>query len=99
MPVPRCRIRTLMMAVAVVAMPLSAVSICMTRAARFRQLSAEHESKTRIGATPIVFWNGGTPVCDQLTLLGAWHAEMAEKYLEASLRPWLPVPPDPPPPE
>ncbi len=29
----------------------------------------------------------------------AWHQKLAAKYGEAALRPWLPIEPDPPPPE
>jgi hypothetical protein len=28
-----------------------------------------------------------------------WHIHMRDKYLRAAWYPWLPVPPDPPPPE
>jgi hypothetical protein len=91
---PRFRLRTLLVAVAAVGFSLW----LMARRERFRGLAAHHRSRASRGATPHVFI-AGRPVCSLPTPRGLWHAEVADKFERAAAHPWLPVAPDPPPPE
>jgi hypothetical protein len=93
---PRMTTRRWMVLVAVLAVPLAAVSICIARAAHFQGIAGKHQSQVQIGATPFKTFAG---TCYYLTDLGLWHADMAAKYERAARYPWLPVPPDPPEPK
>ncbi len=107
MPLPRVRftVRRLMVAVAVFAISFGA----MTWVARMRALSATYRQRAanfswltaRIGS--IVMMPDGRWVNryedENDRLRDAWALCLAAKYLRLSYYPWLPVEPDPPPPE
>jgi hypothetical protein len=101
MTLPRFRLWMLMVAVAVVAMALGGPVVLMRRRADFLRLADHHRVRVQwrgvnggTGATP---WTDsrGQPVTERRS---AWHHAMSLKYEHAAERPWLPVPPDPPPP-
>ena len=107
MPLPRLRVRTLMVAVAVAAGACGFIELGRRRAvyrARAKH-SAGTEALIRGGA-----W-GYRLVSDRfgrehrvidradLRALATYHAVMKRKYERAARYPWLPVAPDPPPPE
>jgi len=131
MPIPRFRIRTLMIAVAVVGLFAWASVIvqrilrhqrdCRTRiayaasceaAALLRVDQAEggillwkkHAARCRNGGEPedAEFWEKDTQWWvdrrDEARVVAAYYREMRSKYDRAASRPWLPLPPDPPPP-
>jgi hypothetical protein len=109
MRMPRFRVRTLMIVVAVLALPLG---LCMERRSRFLRLAAEHAREAYRGgsALPMIFDNSGPEprYCDdsgrelsaseaeQRIALNSWHDSLALKYRRAAASPWLPVEPDPP---
>lgn len=88
MRMPRFRIRTIMVAVAVVAIPLG---VCMERRSRFLGLAAQHNESGIIYVSTYM----------DRSAYGAseWHRLLADKYERAARYPWLPVEPHPPEPE
>ena len=93
LPRPRFTVRTLMVAVAIVAVVLGG---SIERRNRFRKLAALHQSKFNIllERSPCIGFFGGA--VDRL----GWHETMKFKYDDAARYPFLPVRPDPPePPE
>jgi len=96
---PRFRLRTLMVAVAVVAV-MSGVGVRLgNRSLRFRNLADHHglEETRHVGrgylpGPETVHIEVSTPKSEH-------HARLREKYRRAAARPWLPVPLDPPEPE
>jgi hypothetical protein len=85
MRLPRFRVRTLMLLVVLVAVPLT----LLDRRARFLGLANRHEGL--IGPPPGPYAKSASP-------RSGWHWELSNKYRRAAERPWLPVEPDPPPP-
>ena len=90
---PRFRLRTLLVAVAVAGLLLGC--------ARDLGLAACHQMRVmRVGYTSmgLTCWvdSRGVPVTERRS---AWHEAMRNTYLRAAALPWLPVPPDPPPPD
>lgn len=111
MRMPRFRIRTLMIAVAVVA-----VILCGARLAKIEQKRKAFRTRAAIHATygrsfrdayekrtAVAFEFPHGPVFARtLALRLAWaeyHESLALKYEHAARYPWLPVEPDPPEPE
>jgi len=103
---PRMTTRRWMLAVATVAMLCAGGLTIYRRSAHFQALAEHHGSKA--GVLQLTGPNGGP--AGEIRILGIndvpinrkladWHLELRDKYRAASRRPWLPVPPDPPPPE
>jgi hypothetical protein len=92
MRLPRVRftLRRMMGAVILVGVGLG-LSVWMDRRAeRFRALGADHIRKVGVVSSPDPW---------PYEVRAIYHLTMAKKYRAAALRPWLPVEPDPPPPE
>jgi len=97
MRLPRFRHRTLMVAMAVVGLALG----MSARRARFQAIAADHKSRTAmIGAGDLLVmeWFDARGRRVKSRQLSQWHAALARKYERAAHYPWLPVAPDPPPP-
>lgn len=107
----RIRVRTLMIAVAALAMPLG---ICMERRSRFLSLAERHEREaTEESSALMIFDNSGPNLkyCDRQgrelseaealrrIAVNSWHDLLALKYRRAAQSPWRLVEPDPPMPE
>jgi hypothetical protein len=91
MRLPRFRLRTLMVAVAVVALVSGGWSM-WSRSDRFTRIGWSHQArKNSLAANP-------PRVGDADRGREGWHAAMAAKYFRAARSPWLPVEPDPSPP-
>jgi hypothetical protein len=86
--VPRMTVRLLLVIVALAGLATEAALIGW-RAWSYRKWAAEHARYLRSSRSFIY---------DSSELRG-WHDQMRRKYERATLRPWLPVEPDPPPPE
>lgn len=121
MRVPRFRIRTMMVAVAVLG---TALGVLAERRARFLRRAAYHRTQfnpvsftvaafpgtggpipaaSESGLTELVAWDsqGNELTADQErahSALNAWNSTLVNKYEHAARYPWLPVEPDPPPP-
>lgn len=107
MRLPRMRftVRAMMVAVAVVASLAAAAITVERRATRFRDLAARHvrwvegiggyHSGHEGDRVHYHDWNG-KELTDREAAKYLWHAKLRKKYLDASIRPWLPVAPDPP---
>ena len=93
MRLPRVRftVRRMMVAVAVVAVPLGAITELKRRRDRFQWLGSYHAGKTGMQ-----YINSFSPRPRFSTPRGYWHYELSRKYMIAAERPWLPVDPDPP---
>src|SRR5829696_7488312 len=110
MRLPRFRLRTLMIAVVVIGIP---IGIVMDRQNRFWRLHQYHQAR-RLLLTRYKEgghsghdgdrgrWFHGHVGADMREFTEReyavlhWHEDLAEKYRRAASRPWLPVPPDPP---
>jgi hypothetical protein len=106
LPSVRFTVRRMMITVAVVALWLIPITF-MERQHRFRRLAQYHRDA---GGGPFfisLLSPEGEAYLNELgrkaSLLSPerlkWHRELADKYGQAAARPWLPVSPDPPPPE
>lgn len=93
MPRGRFRLRTLMIAVAVVALLAFGVTL-IRNARRYRRTAVHHAIVSRI----IEIEAGRAPTQSDRER-AAYHSKLNDKYEHAASRPWLPLPPDPPPPE
>ena len=93
MTLPRIRVRTLMIAVAAVAVVVGSCSILERRSERFALVADFHEHEAHRYSSKI----GGVTVF--LTPKSRWHYEMSRKYYFASMFPIFPVAPGPPEPE
>jgi hypothetical protein len=96
---PRFRLRSLLIAVAILA-TLLGVGVKLRRdAAQYDRLSRRHSGEA--GAWELRLAGRVVGPSQARAILGRahWHDAMAEKYRRAAARPWLPVAPDPPPPE
>src|SRR5262245_42079777 len=108
MRLPQFTTRRLMVLVAVAAVALGWM---FERRSRFQRLAEFHSS--RVGTTGVDFqFNFSSPGKGRaiVQLLGQdgapispalsdWHHSLAATYRYAARHPWLPVPPDPPPPK
>jgi hypothetical protein len=95
-----------MVAVALAAITLGPVAYLYSRRERFRALAAIHASQVNgykiddsRGFYPLFLGPDGLPVSPRKGQQDLWHREMKWKYNQAVLRPWVPVPPDPPEPD
>ena len=84
MRLPRLTTRRLMVLVAVAAILAAGAVEGERRRARFHELAVYYSWRLLRSST---------------ARHGAYFAMMRQKYLRAARYPWLPVPPDPPPPE
>jgi hypothetical protein len=106
MRLPRMTTQRWMIAVAVVAIIMTTVGI-RRRQNEFLQLAAYHKKEWShiVGRVSDdgVTWLRYDPLKRDWRLSSAsesvYHAQMREKYEHAARYPWLPVAPDPPPPE
>jgi hypothetical protein len=103
-------VRRMVVAVALVAIPLGATVELKRRSDHFRRLAEGHRQKAIAGwmaSRPdgsrggFYYDRTGMPIPDweRHLLRDAWHARLKDKYYQASRRPWFPVPPDPPEPK
>jgi hypothetical protein len=96
MRVPRFRIRTLMIAVAAVAVFVAFGVTLHRRSTRFRQLADFHvRAASRIEEELAVQSVGQVNAAATLDVVH-WHDSLYFKYTRAANRPWLPVAADPP---
>jgi hypothetical protein len=93
MRLPRFRLRTLMIAVAVAGIALD----LHTRSCASRQLAVYHD-KESLKLLPCGEHERLFDARRQRAWIW-WHLDLAAKYRRAADHPWLPVPPDPPPPK
>ena len=103
------RLRTLMIAVAVVALPLATWARIEARREQFRRASAYHRDQV-VGAITVAIGPPGSygvaawstkfrcRLSQAQVDLDMWHLGLSKKYEEAAERPWLPVAADPDPP-
>jgi hypothetical protein len=108
---PRFTVRRMMVAVAIAAVSTwGAQAAFRWRDYRTRaDVHASEQTRLRAELAPYVAFKGKSgrfPGCGtfQYSLMvdlerAEWHALLEAKYRRASLRPWLPVAPDPPAPE
>jgi hypothetical protein len=97
---PHFRIRTLMIAVAVVAVLAAGFVRCKQRQDRFAELASRYDRESEL--LPGIWSGPGEAYEGPLGLpyrRGEYLDQMSLKYRSAASHPWLPVPPDPPPPE
>ena len=92
-PLPRFRLRTLMVAVAIMGLACGGEAMRRRRAA-FLARAEWHEGRSLDPG--LIFTKEGDLLAAKPW---AYHRDMAAKYEQAASRPWLPVPPDPPEPE
>ena len=104
---PRLRftVRRLMIAVAILAVSIRAISWVVemrTRSASYDRRAFEFAWRTGHSGSGIITKDGrlvGLGENENTRLEDAWACKMARKYWRLSDYPWLPVEPDPPPPE
>jgi len=84
MTLPQFRVRTLLIIVAVVACAFGGYAALQRRSAALYARAQRHAMLSVLSKGPYS---------------ERYHQDMTEKYRRASLYPWLPVSPDPPPPE
>ena len=108
----RITARRVKVAVALVGVALIARAECMRRAERFRGLADHHRSWIKHVLWGLQGFHSGHENdevhyyhADGKEFTGLemarlkWHGKLGKKYFDASLRPWLPVAPDPPEPK
>jgi hypothetical protein len=88
MRLPRLTTRRLLVLVAVVGIVLGAGQELRRRSARYREISNRHFAALGFEGSGSV-WEPAP----------RWHSAMWKKYDRLARYPWLPVEPDPPPPE
>jgi hypothetical protein len=96
-----------MIAVAVASIPLAIWATIEARRVRFRRMAAYHESQVvsqiaigigGLGYGILRSTPQGEPVDDAQAERDWWHLDLSRKYQKAAERPWMPVAPDPRPP-
>ena len=95
LPRPRVTVRRLMVVVAIVSL---FVRVPIERHLRFSRLARFHEIESMKVAVAVTPRRPGTTAI-MLTGIGWWHFKMELKYEFVPRYPWLPVLPDPPPPD
>ena len=103
MPLPHFRLRSLLIAVAVVAVFLAAGTWggkMWQRSGLYRQQAGYHRDQLGIIVDP-PYLNPQQyhDVQERISRRRGWHGAMAEKYELAALRPWIPLEPDSPEPK
>jgi hypothetical protein len=111
MRVPRFTVRRLMLAIAILALPLGIWGRREYRRITFERLASDHRSRIkglilgRGGPFGYGLWgleSGSHParlLTDRERQLDRYHMDLFRKYFEAARSPMSPVPPDPPEPE
>ena len=103
MRMPRFRIRTLMVAVAVIALLIGVPFDLARRRRAFLRLAIEHQARevavTYDGYARVWFDSRGRPLDPRAAKLDLWNSQLADKYFRAARYPWLSVEPDPPEPK
>ena len=103
----RLKLGSLLIAIAVISLPLAISANLESRRARFLRLVVYHRRQVicieRRDLPPpwisvVSMTRGGEPVTQRRMGLDLWHLVLAKKYLDAADSPWLPVMPDLPPP-
>ena len=92
LPRPVYRMRSLLILVALVAVALGVMRWMERRASDFRRLELDFRDSAKMNEISFAI---GNPQC------GPWavyQRKLQRKYEYAATHPWLPVPPDPPPP-
>lgn len=97
MRLPRFRIRTLMVAVAIAALAIGSWAIVERRRGRFLQIASYHKDRS-VSIRAVDYLGMSDEAQTQWTDIENWHIQMTEKYEKAARIPWLPVGTDPPPP-
>lgn len=104
-PFPRMTARRWLVAVAVVAV-LSGITVEIAReielSSEYRRRAADHGLLESGSRGDVLHGPGGMyaqMIGPRDPSKAGYHAMMREKYGRAARCPWLPVPPDPPPPE
>jgi hypothetical protein len=101
---PRFRVRTLMVAVAAIAVGLGSLFWLSKRRDEFLKLAAQHSSEAgrlewELVAKEQGWGDRGSDARARAFDAIHWNGRMAAKYTHAANRPWLSVPLDPPPPQ
>jgi hypothetical protein len=98
---PRFRLRTLMMVVAVIALVMAVLTAVTRRSVAFAQASQFHRSQAELGRERRCWTDsdGSQYLGYVLTARFYHHRALERKYQYAASHPWVPVPPDPSPPE
>lgn len=93
MPVPRFRIRTLMIAVAALGLVLALVA----RSNHFLRQARFHQARSYVGATKTtITLNDGTTKTLYIPTTEGWrHYYMRHRMEQAARRPWWPSDPEP----
>ncbi len=105
LPRVRFTVRRLMVAVALAAVAIGGVAWVARverLASEYRRQYARHSAEVqRYGeeASKALGLGGGRERHVRASRLAAYHARLESKYGRAAHNPWLPVEPDPPPPE
>ena len=81
-----------MIAVAVVGMAMALMLELSNRRSRFMRIAREYQALTELLI-------GVDQQSTKKAALAQWQSIVAEKYRRAARYPWLPLEPDPPPPE
>jgi hypothetical protein len=98
MRLPRFRLRTLMLAVALAAILMAVVGVLAARHDHFRSMALSHGRQAR-RLEKLAANAAGKDREKAILRRFVWHADLHDKYARAAKRPWLPVVPDPPEPE
>jgi hypothetical protein len=102
---PRFRVRTLMIAVAVLGIAFGGLAGLLRmgqRTQRLRAVAREHRHReivNRLTLQGLVMHGAASPGVERHRVLTDYHHELNLKYEYAARHPWLPVTPDPPEPK
>ena len=105
MRVPKFRVRTLMIAVAVLGIAFGGIAGLQRmnqRMQRFHALAREHRHReivNRLTVQGLVMQGAASPGVERHRVLTEYHKALKLKYEYAASHPWLPVSSDPPEPE
>ena len=103
MPLPPTTTRRWMIAVAVAAFVAFArlLSTIIERGVQYYSAMRLHSAQARQALDKALasLKRDDIESCNRFTRQAAYHDDLTQKYRLAISRPWLPVPPDPPPPE
>jgi hypothetical protein len=99
MPLPRFRLRSLLIAVVVAAVVLAA-GVWGQRSLAYQRRAAYHRAQLQIWPElPYSNDQQYREAFEAMLRRRRWHEVMADKYEHAARRPWLTVEPNPPEPE
>ncbi len=92
---PRFRLRTLMLGVVLLAVALG-VGQLARRSAAYRAISVQHALEASSLETAVGYTHPELDPDGVVPRRVEWHAQLRDKYLRASRRPWLILDDDPP---